>query len=130
MIGILNPHSSSNHLAQHNVTGQEGERLAAGYLLQKGYGLVHLNWRYGRLEVDIIASKNSVLHFIEVKTRTNIRFGHPEVFVNRTKLNHLILAAEQYLYRNPQWNRIQFDVLAVTFTRDQTDYFLLEDVFL
>ena len=45
-------------MARHNQTGKEGEQLAASYLVEKGYNILHKNWRYKNWEVDIIASKN------------------------------------------------------------------------
>ena len=62
----------------HLTTGIVGEKLACTFFEQKGFVILHTNWRHGRCEVDIIASKNNVLHFIEVKTRSNKDFGLPE----------------------------------------------------
>ena len=42
-------------MAKHQITGQEGERLAQAYFNNKGYEILQTNWRYGHLEVDIIA---------------------------------------------------------------------------
>ncbi|HTF30986.1 MAG TPA: YraN family protein, partial [Flavitalea sp.] len=63
-------------------TGKKGELLAAKYLLDLGFNILHCNWRYRKAEIDIIASKNSILHFIEVKTRTSLAFGYPEESVS------------------------------------------------
>jgi len=42
----------------------------------------------------------------------------------------LINAAEEYLYQNPQWQRIQFDILAITILNNKIpEYFLIEDVY-
>ncbi|MFM6926313.1 MAG: YraN family protein [Ferruginibacter sp.] len=118
-------------MADHNLTGNTGEALAAIYLSEKGYHILHQNWRYGRWEVDIIAEKDSILHFVEVKTRRTRKFGHPEENVDRKKIQNLINAAEEYLYQQPQWKRIQFDVLSITILKDEpVEYFLIEDVYL
>lgn len=118
-------------MAEHNLTGNTGEALAAIYLARNGYSVLHQNWRYSRLEVDIIAEKDGILHFVEVKTRRTRKFGHPEENVDRKKIQNLINAAEAYLYQQPQWNRIQFDILAITILKDEpVEYFLIEDVYL
>jgi putative endonuclease len=116
-------------MAKHIQTGKQGEKLAASYLQQRGYLLLEQNWRHGHWEVDIIASKNNTLHFIEIKTRRSKKFGLPEEQVTRKKMENLVMAAEQYLYQHPQWKKIQFDVLAITLEKNtEPGYFLIEDV--
>lgn len=118
-------------MAEHNLTGNTGEALAAVYLSEKGYNIMHQNWRHSHWEVDIIAEKDSILHFIEVKTRRTSKFGHPEENVDKKKIQNLINAAEEYLYQHPQWKRIQFDILAITILKDEPGaYFFIEDVYL
>lgn len=118
-------------MAEHNLTGSTGEALAAAYLSEKGYRILEQNWRHSRWEVDIIAEKDTILHFIEVKTRRTKKFGHPEENVDKKKIQNLINAAEAYLYRQPQWKRIQFDILSITILKDEpVEYFLIEDVYL
>lgn len=118
-------------MAQHNITGNYGEALAAKYLLEKDYQVLHQNWRHAHWEVDIIASKDNILHFVEVKTRLTKKFGHPEDGVNKKKMQNLINAAEEYLYQQPQWKRIQFNILSITILNDEpAEYFFIEDVYL
>ncbi|GAB4518952.1 MAG: YraN family protein [Anaerolineae bacterium] len=50
-------------------TGTLGERYAAQYLEQKGYTILHTNWRWPHGEVDIIARQGETLVFVEVRTR-------------------------------------------------------------
>ncbi len=112
----------------HIQTGAAGEELAAGYLQSEGFSIIERNWRFGRREVDIIAEKSGVLHFIEVKTRRSARFGQPEVKVDNRKIGLLIDAAEEYLHRYRQWQRIQFDILAISLSASGALYLLIEDV--
>jgi putative endonuclease len=51
--------------------GKVGEEKALLFLIEKNYKIIDTNWRYQKCEIDIIASKNEELIFIEVKTRTN-----------------------------------------------------------
>jgi putative endonuclease len=116
-------------MARHNQTGNLGETMAAGYFLEKGYTILHKNWRHSHWEVDIIASKDNVLHFIEIKTRRTKNFGLPEENVNRKKMQHLINAAEEYLHLYQKWKRIQFNILAISIIKNKPiEYFFIEDV--
>jgi len=118
-------------MADHNNTGSRGEAMAAKHLITLGFTLLHQNWRHAHLEVDIIASKENILHFIEVKTRRTQKFGLPEDAVSKKKIRNLINASEEYLYQHPQWKRIQFDILAITILPGEPEeYFLIDDVFL
>lgn len=118
-------------MANHNKTGKQGELLAVDYLKAKGFSMLHTNWRYSHYEIDIIASYEEVLHFVEVKARRTAKFGLPEESVSNKKLQNLINAAEEFLYQYPQWKRVQFDVLAITInTTDNIEYFFIEDVYL
>lgn len=102
--------------------------MAAVYLKERHFEILLQNWRHKNWEVDIIATKEGVLHFIEVKTRTSRRYGYPEEGVDIKKIKYLINAAEAFLYQFPQWQRIQFDVLAITLV-NPTAYFFIEDVY-
>ena len=118
-------------MAGNLYTGNSGESLAVEYFLEKGYAILYRNWRYKRLEVDIIASRNGMLHFIEVKTRTSTKFGYPEENVSAKKIRFLIDASAEFLYLYPQWQRIQFDVLSIIIKSGaDAEYFLIEDVYL
>lgn len=111
------------------LTGRNGEDLAVAYLQQHDFTILERNWRYARVEIDIIASKNNVLHFVEVKTRTSTRFGLPEESVSVKKMEQLKKGAEEYQYRNSQWKEIQFDVLAINIGKNGKEYWLNEDVY-
>lgn len=118
-------------MAEHNKTGSFGEQLALQYFHQNGFTILHQNWRHSHWEVDIIASKDSILHFIEVKTRRTKKFGHPEEAVSKKKIQNLVNASEEYLYQYPKWKRLQFNILAITILKNEpVEYFFIEDVFL
>ncbi len=118
-------------MALHNELGKEGEELAAKWLSANGYTILHRNWRYSRLEIDIVASKEKFLHFVEVKTRYFTPFGHPEDSVTKKKFRKLQLAADEYLFQHPGHLWIQYDIVSITMHGNgKVDYFLIEDVFL
>lgn len=119
-------------MASHNDLGKEGEELAARWLKENGYELLHRNWRHSRNEIDIVATKGKFLHFVEVKTRMASAFGgHPEESVTKAKFKNLQKAADEYLFLNPGHLWISYDILAVTLHRNkEPDFFWIEDVFL
>lgn len=118
-------------MASHNNTGTEGENIAAIWLQTKGYEILHRNWRYKQYEIDIVAVKNKMLKFIEVKCRNASPFGFPEDSVTKKKFRHLKRAADEFLFLNPGHKWIQYDVLSITLHKDkEPEFFLLEDVYL
>ena len=103
------------------VIGAAGERAARLYLVANGYKILESNWRFKKLEVDIIAKKDDTLVFVEVKTRKSNTFGEPEVFVTRKKQRFLIAAANQYVTERDLANESRFDIVSVVSPdKDQT----------
>ncbi|PIE59408.1 MAG: YraN family protein [Desulfobulbus propionicus] len=94
--------------------GKYGEELAARYLQSSGYLIRARNYRLRCGEVDIIAEKDDVIAFVEVKTRTSTRFGTPLDAVDRRKQRQLSRLAAYYLQQNREQDKTaRFDVLAI-----------------
>ena len=118
-------------MASHNQLGKDAEQLAVDFLSEKGYEILHRNWRHSHYEIDLIATKNNWLHIVEVKCRNASPFGYPEDSVTKKKFKHLQRAADQFLFLNPGYKWIQYNILSITLHKDkEPDFFLLEDVFL
>lgn len=118
-------------MASHNELGKDGEEKAAQWLVTKGYTLLHRNWRHSYHEIDIIATKGKFLHFIEVKARKASSLGNPEDSVTKKKFKNLQKAANEFLFLNPGYKWIQYDILSISFQKNgNAEYFFLEDVFL
>ena len=118
-------------MALHNKLGTKGEELAADYLQKHGYNILHKNWRHSHYEIDIVALKNQLPHFVEVKTRSSWQFGTPEESVNRKKILDLLKAANRFLIANPQYTDFRINILSITIHQDRDDeYFFIEDVYL
>lgn len=111
--------------------GRRGEDIAVLYLQNSGFEILHRNWRFSRFEIDVIASKNEVLHFIEVKTRASLVFGRPEESVTTQKISNILKAGEAYQIEHPCWTRVQYNILSVSMKSDQEpDCYLIEDIYL
>ena len=94
--------------------GKEGEEMAKAYLKKMGFTILQTNWRYKKLEVDIIACNSEFIVFVEVKARSSNAFGEPEVFVTKKKQKFLIAAAHQYLLEYEIEKEARFDIIALT----------------
>ncbi|MEQ9442431.1 MAG: YraN family protein [Cyclobacteriaceae bacterium] len=97
-------------------TGRRGEDIAVAFLRKKGYEVVQRNFRYRRAEIDLIMQKDSLLVFVEVKTRRDSAYGFPETFVSPEQAQLIVAAADHYV-REQQWEgMIRFDIVAITLT--------------
>ena len=63
--------------------GRTGEDMATEYLSKKGYIIICKNFRCFQGEIDIVARDKEYLVFIEVKTRTSIKYGEAREAVRR-----------------------------------------------
>ena len=91
-----------------------GEKIAQGYLINKSYDILKTNFYTQKGEIDIIAKKGKCIIFIEVKTRTSIKFGTPAMAINSIKKQHIKRAAQIFLYLK-KLNRyeVRFDVIEI-----------------
>ncbi|GGH52706.1 YraN family protein [Dyadobacter endophyticus] len=117
-------------MAQHNDLGRWGETTAASFLLEKGFKIIAKNYRHWQSEIDLIVTKDEMLVFVEVKTRTGTAFGMPEEFVNATKAKLIMRAAEQYIF-DADWDQdVRFDIVSIVILPDgTTDVRHIEDAF-
>lgn len=97
--------------------GSRGEEKACKYLQENGFRIVARNFRCLRGEIDIVATKDLTLCFIEVKTRTSVQFGLPCQSVNSKKQMHMKRAAEFYLMSKPEYVDFcpQMDIIEILF---------------
>ncbi len=100
-------------MVKHSKIGIKGEQIATDFLLNKGYIILHRNWRSGKKELDIIAVYRDVLVIVEIKTRTTYDFGYPEEAVNKKKQQFLKFAAEAFVSTHPQYINIRFDIVSI-----------------
>ena len=87
------------------LLGGVGEKQAVKYLKKQKYKILEKNYTTPIGEIDVIAKDKETLVFIEVKTRTNVRYGEPIESVTPFKQGHIIRVAEYYM----KVNKIDFD---------------------
>jgi putative endonuclease len=93
--------------------GKEAEDAAAAYVARLGMRILGRNVRMRDGEVDIVALDGETVVFIEVKARTNRRFGSALSAVDARKRRRLRAAAADYLQFVAPQARARFDVLTV-----------------
>lgn len=101
-------------------TGRRGEEVAARLLRGRGYELLARNWRSGRYELDIVACRDGVLHFVEVKSRREGSLTPPEAAATRRKFLALSRAARSYMAAVHWTGEVQFDLVTVCCREDGT----------
>lgn len=102
--------------------GKQGEEIAADYIEKNGFTILERNFRSGRFgEIDIIASENDYICFIEVKTRTSSRFGAPIEAVNYEKRKKIEALAWIYIKsRNLSDVNMRFDIVEIMGSRESS----------
>jgi putative endonuclease len=100
------------------TTGRTAEQIAAEYLQDNGFSVLHLNWRQGAKELDIVAEKDNRLHVVEVRSLSSNRFMEPYQSIGKAKQRHLIYAANAYVERYKITKEVQLDVISVVFKGD------------
>lgn len=114
-------------MAEHNELGQQGEDIAARYLIGKGFNIVARNWRCRHKEVDIIAMDGPTLVFVEVKTRSQSMA--PSDLISYNKIRFLETAAESYIRRHNFLGDARFDLVILTKSGKGFDVEHIEEAF-
>lgn len=107
---MAGPRKPTRRGAARQSLGRQGEALAGNYLEKSGYKILERNYRSPFGEVDLIARQpegnepggESVLVFVEVKTRSSAAYGFPEESITPAKQVHLVQTAQAYLQDHPE----------------------------
>src|SRR5476649_1128125 len=113
-------------MAKHLELGRRGEAIAKTHLENAGYEILDENWTFGKAEVDLIAYKDKIIIFTEVKTRSGNFFGEPEDFVDARKQRLLADAADEYIYLMNHQGEVRFELISVLF--DKKDNYKLKHI--
>jgi len=96
----------------NKIKGNKGEKIASDYLKKQKYKIIKRNYFSPCGEIDIIAQDRDVMVFVEVKTRTNEKFGFASEAVDFKKQQKIKNAALLYT-QNENISAIRFDVIEV-----------------
>ena len=106
---------------EKQIRGAIGEQAAVDYLRKNGFFIVERNYRIGRSEVDIIASRYDELHFVEVKTRKFGTMTAPEDALNERKYRAMRRAASAYMAQNLSPLEPRFSLIAIEMVGEQVE---------
>jgi len=106
---------------KHNSYGAKAEQLACEYLEREGYAVRDRNWRISNtIEIDIIAQKENVIVFCEVKARSSSG-GDPAEAVDSKKRHKMVRAADVYLNMLDETYDYRFDIFSIVYDNDFTN---------
>ena len=95
------------------LDGAAAEEVARAYLTRAGLKLLAKNHRCRGGELDLVMEDEGSVVFVEVRYRSNTRFGRAEETVGPTKQARLVAAASHYLQRHDVQRPTRFDVVAI-----------------
>jgi putative endonuclease len=113
--------------ANNKVLGKKGEDIALEYMVAQGYEIVGRNSRPGKVEVDILATKDDVIAVVEVKSRKSALI-HPSRSVDGAKRARLAHAARALSETYPS-KSIRFDVISIIICAGKYEIEYLPDAF-
>jgi len=100
---------------KRQILGREGERLAEDYLKKKGYKVLEKNYRCPLGELDLVVLDGRIIVFVEVKIRSDDRFGHPFEAVHWRKQDKMVKVALYFLSQYKLHQReARFDVVGIS----------------
>lgn len=103
--------------------GQKGEDLAVQLLTKNGYKIIDRNFRSRFGEIDIVATHDDTLVFVEVKSRQSLRFGLPQEAVTPQKIYKIKKTGEYYsLIHSDLPKKLRVDVVAIVIENEKVIY--------
>jgi len=115
---------------QKKELGKKGEDLAFRFLKKRGYRIIEQNYVCKMGEMDLIAKEKDTLVFIEVKTRTSMYFGPPQLAVTKFKQRQMSKVALYFLKEKKLEDvKARFDVVAILLTPGREEIELIRDAF-
>ena len=100
----------------NRIVGNLGEEEAVKHLKKNGYNIIERNYRLKTGEIDIIATIDDFLVFVEVKLRVSDRFGRPADAVGRNKINKIVKTSLHYMQKNNSFDKmVRYDVIEISF---------------
>ena len=97
-----------------NAFGELGERIAVRWLERAGWRILSRRYRSGRRDIDVVAERDGLIAFVEVKARSGDAFGSPVEAVHRRKQRELAKSAQAWIDRHGRAGEsYRFDVMGV-----------------
>ena len=111
-------------------TGKDAESRACDYLHKQGFKVLERNFTTPIGEIDIIAKKGGILHFLEVKARHGMNFGGPFEAITPLKRKRIRKTAEWYLAKHKALAMpCLFGVIGINLGKEPPEIECLTDAF-
>jgi putative endonuclease len=111
--------------------GRQGERVAERWLHSRGWRVLQRRYRSGHRDIDLIAQRDELVAFVEVKARSGDVFGDPVEAVNWKKRNELVRSASTWIDRHGRPGEVyRFDVIGVLVSGQKVRVRHVENAFL
>jgi len=107
----------------NQLLGAQGEEIISRYLEESGNRIIERNWRTTFGEIDLIAlSPKGIVIFVEVKTRSSLRFGEPLEAVHLQKAIRLRKLARAWLQEHGGGRSYRVDCAGVLLIKGEEPY--------
>ena len=104
------------------IFGKAGEKAALEFFQNKGYKLLHKNWRHKKSEIDLIVKKEDQVIFVEVKTRNQKNNQTINEIVSISQQKRIMNAAHNYINIYSLDEEIRFDLIQITFCNNSPNF--------
>ena len=108
------------------IIGSFKEDLAISYLIENGFDILERNFKCKIGEIDVIAKKDSIIHFIEIKYRQSSAAGGVHYAINKNKLLKISKVAQFYTMNHPNDN-LSYSIDAILIENENIEH--LENIF-
>jgi putative endonuclease len=98
----------------HVADGQAAEDAAAAFLERRGCTIIGRNWKHRLAEIDIVAYREDVVYFCEVKYRLTGNQGHGLDYITPAKLKRMHFAAQLWQAQNNWQGACQLSAIEVS----------------
>ena len=116
--------------ARQQRFGELGERVAERWLVRRGWRVLQRRFRSGRRDIDLVAERDGLVAFVEVKARRGDRFGDPVEAVDWRKQRELARSAAVWIDRHGRpSDGYRFDVIGVLVTGERVRVRHVENAF-
>ncbi len=104
------------------IFGKAGEKAALEFFQNKGYKLLHKNWRHKKSEIDLIVKKEDQVVFVEVKTRNKKNNQTINEIVSISQQKRIMNAAHNYINIYSLDEEIRFDLIQITLCNNSPNF--------
>lgn len=117
--------------AARQELGEIGERIAERWLVRRGWRIIGRRFRSGHRDLDLIAHREGMVAFVEVKARSSNEFGDPVQAVSWRKQRELGRSAKVWIDRHGRGDEAyRFDVIGILIDRDRVRVRHIENAFM